>query len=242
MPGSNCKRSTTATLNHSRRVRRPHLPDTAADSALFLINGLRSYAKSSKNSKWGELNSNSIKSDSETIPIVCGECRNASTGAYLAAYSYLQFRQEDVSQIKKSASSRRSRSHIDDILRTCAVDSRKCNLLARAEDIRRSLSGNEELRRLVLRVITKLDLGGNEKLARYRTMVFVCKDQETSASQPVAVISLPFHLELPDIWNYLSALITWILSPHLVHGSVESQLVICGTNSRTQTLISSSCL
>ncbi|KAK1543647.1 hypothetical protein CPAR01_04280 [Colletotrichum paranaense] len=55
-----------------------------------LINGLRSYAKSSKNSKMGRLglqlyeelwrHVDISKGDSETIPIVCGECRNASTG------------------------------------------------------------------------------------------------------------------------------------------------------------------
>ncbi|UQC76685.1 uncharacterized protein CLUP02_18199 [Colletotrichum lupini] len=109
-----------------------------------------SYAKSSKNSKMGRLglqlyeelwrHVNISKGDSETIPIVCGECRNASTGmldeeplfepkAHSCAKGSvpplkdLQFRQEDVSQIKKSASSRRIQSHIDDILRTYTVDS-----------------------------------------------------------------------------------------------------------------------
>ncbi|KAI3556912.1 hypothetical protein CABS01_09851 [Colletotrichum abscissum] len=55
-----------------------------------LINGPRSYAKSSKNSKMGRLglqlyeefwrHVDISKGDLETIPIVCGECRNASTG------------------------------------------------------------------------------------------------------------------------------------------------------------------
>ncbi|KAK7439498.1 hypothetical protein Landi51_11168 [Colletotrichum acutatum] len=55
-----------------------------------LINGPRSYAKSSKNSKMGRLglqlhekfwrHVDISKGDSETIPIVCGECRDASTG------------------------------------------------------------------------------------------------------------------------------------------------------------------
>ncbi|KXH41424.1 hypothetical protein CNYM01_02609 [Colletotrichum nymphaeae SA-01] len=55
-----------------------------------LINGPRSYAKSSRNSKMGRLGLHLYeefwrhvdisKGDPDTIPIVCGECRDASTG------------------------------------------------------------------------------------------------------------------------------------------------------------------